>query len=106
MARRPKPAKLAANAALREYVANRLTGVIRQVDGGAHHPLYDAAVSGADGGLRCIAPVKNGPALGGYGAHAMKEPRRWWSSRGIPSPGAAAHHTDFSVLSSVHPVPM
>jgi IS30 family transposase len=33
MARRPKPAKLAANAALREYVADRLTGVIRQVDG-------------------------------------------------------------------------
>lgn len=30
MARRPKPAKLAANAALREYVADRLTGVIRE----------------------------------------------------------------------------
>jgi IS30 family transposase len=33
MARRPKPAKLAANAALREYVADRLTGVIRLTDG-------------------------------------------------------------------------
>lgn len=33
MARRPKTAKLAANAALREYVADRLAGVIRQADG-------------------------------------------------------------------------
>src|SRR5271156_3317663 len=33
MARRPKPAKLAANAALREDVAERLTGVIRLTDG-------------------------------------------------------------------------
>src|ERR1700751_2632829 len=33
MARRPKPAKLAANAALREYVADRLGGMIRLADG-------------------------------------------------------------------------
>jgi IS30 family transposase len=33
MARRPKPAKLAVNAALREYVADRLAGMIRLADG-------------------------------------------------------------------------
>jgi hypothetical protein len=33
MARRPKPAKLAANTVLREYVADRLAGVVRQADG-------------------------------------------------------------------------
>jgi hypothetical protein len=33
MVRRPKPAKLAANAALREYVADRLGGMIRLADG-------------------------------------------------------------------------
>jgi hypothetical protein len=33
MARRPNTAKLAANAALRKYVADRLAGVIRHADG-------------------------------------------------------------------------
>ena len=32
MARRPKPAKLAINAALREYVADRLAGMVRRAD--------------------------------------------------------------------------
>ncbi len=35
MARRPKPAKLAVNEALREYVVDRLAGVIRLADGSA-----------------------------------------------------------------------
>ena len=46
MAHRPKPAKLAINAKLREYVADRLAGMIRLADRIAGGGACGAAVEG------------------------------------------------------------
>jgi len=65
MARRPKPAKLAVNAALREYVADRLAGMIRLAYGspasGPSAPQWRGAIRGGDrtgDGLRPGVPSR------------------------------------------------
>ena len=58
MACRPKPAKLAVNATLREYVADRLAGMIRLADGSPVPRTSGTTVEGPQQG------TSTGPAVG------------------------------------------
>ncbi len=70
-ARRPKRAKLATNAALRSYVQERLAGVVT-APGGAGGALKGPP-AWASAGAAVGQGVKNGPALAGHGAEAVRD---------------------------------